>query len=92
MLAFVHKLKVNGVNLIRIVGGPVGEHKGQREIVGVVNDGSAGVGGGANVCLRNSVDAFEGLETGAESVTVILTFGAVKPEENGVYKHSFLSC
>ena len=77
------------MNLICIVGVPVCEDKRQREVVAMVNNRSAGVGGGTDVGLRDSVDAFERFETGAEGVVIVLIFGVVKPEENGVYKHSF---
>jgi len=51
MLVRVHKFEVNRMNLISIVGVPVCEDKRQREVIAMVNNWSAGISGGADVCL-----------------------------------------
>ena len=53
MLAFGYKFEVDGMVLIHVVGGFVGEGQQQREVVAVVDNRAARVGGLANFNVLN---------------------------------------
>lgn len=75
------------MHLIGIVRGFVGKHKRQRKIVRMVDNGSACIGGGANISRRNLSNAFQRFKTSAERSVIFLIFGMRKPEENCMDKH-----